>query len=92
MPVLISSQGSSWVLVSGTPEPCGVGPFLPGPGVELLFLPLTQWCLQGPQTSISCLAAGRTCSQQPIACDLWLENMPWGGKLVARCRRAGLGG
>lgn len=38
----------------GTPELRGVGPFLLEPGVELLFLALTWWCLQGPQTSISC--------------------------------------
>lgn len=68
----------------GTPEPCGVGPFLPEPGVELLFLALTRWCLQGPQTSISCSAARQTCFQQLTACDLRLENMPRGGKLVAQ--------
>ena len=67
-----------------TPEPHGMGPFLPEPGMELLFLALTRLCLQGPQTSISCSAARQTCFQQLTACDLRLENMPRGGKLVAQ--------
>lgn len=80
--VLLSSQDSSWGLIA--PLSHGMGPFLLEPGMELLFLALTWWCLCGASDQHLLRQPGRLCFQQLTACDLRLENMPRGGKLVAQ--------